>query len=130
VLEKAKEYLGTDHSYAKTVTDRRMPIMYDDRNAKGQKLPEGLAPSTVWRWLSWLGKMQGTLQAAMELIWEKEPNTALHREVWDVPTGKYRSLRRQNALQQVVQLLVIDRLCARLFGRSLFPHYAMSQGWS
>ena len=64
VLEKAGEYLGTEHSYRNTVKDKGMPIMYDDRKpAKGWQ-PVGLAPSTVWRWLSWLGGMPGTLRVA------------------------------------------------------------------
>jgi hypothetical protein len=130
VLEKAKEYLGTDHCYAKTVTDGRMPIMYDDRNAKGQKLPEGLAPSTVWRWLSWLGGMKNTLRAACELIRQKEPKATLHREPWAVPTTKYHSEKRQNTLQQAMQLLAADRMCEGLFGEGIFPRYAISQGCS
>jgi hypothetical protein len=130
VLEKAKEYLGTEHSYGKTVTDGRMPIMYDDRNAQGQKLPEGLAPSTVWRWLSWLGGMKNTLRAACELIRQKEPNATLHRQPWAVPPQKYRSEKRRDTLQQAMQLLAADRVCEGLFGQGIFPHYAISQGWS
>ena len=63
VLEKAGEYLGTQHSYRKTVKDKGMPIMYDDRKPAKGRQPVGLAPSTVWRWLSWLGGMPGTLRA-------------------------------------------------------------------
>ena len=57
VLDKANEYLGTDHSYRKTAEHEGMPIMYDDRIRTEKKQPVGLAPSTVWRWLSWLGRM-------------------------------------------------------------------------
>jgi hypothetical protein len=74
VLEKAGEYLGTDHSYAKTAEHEGMPIMYDDRIRTEKKQPVGLASSTVWRWLSWLGGMKNTLRAACELIRQKEPN--------------------------------------------------------
>ena len=80
VLEKAGEYLGTENSYRKTVKDQGMPIMYDNRKpAKGWQ-PVGLAPSTVWRWLSWLGGMPGTLRGAWELIRQKEPDSTLHRQ--------------------------------------------------
>jgi hypothetical protein len=130
VLDKAKEYLGTDHSYVKTVTDGMMPIMYDDRDAKGRKVPEGLAPSTVWRWLSWLGGMKNTLRAACELIRQKEPNATLHREPWALPPWKYRSQSRQSTLQQAMQLFAADRLCEGFFGQGIFPRYAISQGWS
>jgi hypothetical protein len=130
VLAKAKEYLGTDHSYGKTVTDERMPIMYDNRQAQGRKLPEGLAASTVWRWLSWLGGMQDTLRTVCALIRQKEPNATLHRQPWALPPRKYRSPARQYALQQAMQLLAADRLCEGVLGQGIFPRYAISQGWS
>ena len=128
VLEKASEYLGTDHSYRKTAADEGMPIMYDDRTPAGLEKASGLAPSTVWRWLSWLGGMPDTLRAALGLIREKEPNSTLHRQPWAVTTRKYRSLNRQHTLQQAMQLLAVDRVCERLFGEGIFPRYAISQG--
>ena len=55
--------------------------MYDDRARPNERGPVGLAPSTVWRWLSWLGEMTDTLRAAWGLIREKEPNSTLHRQL-------------------------------------------------
>jgi hypothetical protein len=130
VLEKASEYLGTDQSYGKTAEHEGMPIMYDDRLRTEKKQPVGLAPSTVWRWLSWLGGMKNTLRAACKLIRQKEPNATLHREPWALPRWKYRSQSRQSTLQQAMQLFAADRLCERLFGQGIFPRYAISQGWS
>ena len=88
---------------------------------KGQAAAGGLAPRTVWRWLSWLGGMPGTLRVAMGLIQDKEPNAALHQELWTVPAWKYRSQRRRDTLQQAMQLLAADRVCAKLFGKGIFP---------
>lgn len=130
LLKKASEYLGTDHSYGKTVEDEGMAIVYDDRNAEGRKLPLSLAPSTVWRWLSWLGGMPGTLRTAWGLIREKEPNSTLHRQPWALSPGKYRSEKRREALEQAMQLLAADRVCEGLFGEGIFPRYALSPGWS
>lgn len=134
MLEKATEYLGTEHSYAKTTEHEeerwRLPIMYDDRNAQGRKLPEGLAPSTVWRWLSWLGSMPATLRATWNLLRQKEPNATLHRQVWEVAPGKYRSPERRDTLIRAMQLLATDRLCEGIFGQGIFPRYAITQGWS
>ncbi len=130
VLEKAAEYLGTSHSYRRTVEHEKMPIMYDDRARPNEQGPVGLAPSTVWRWLSWLGEMTDTLRAAWGLIREKEPNATLHRESWEVAASKYRSLERQQTLQQAMQLLAIDLVCESLFGEGIFPRYATSQDWS
>ena len=130
MLEKAGEYLGTDRTYRQTVMHKGMSIVYDDRTAKGKWRPVGLAPSTVWRWLSWLGGMPGTLRAVMGLIREKDPNAALHRELWVVPAGKYRSQERQDTLQRAMQLLAADRVCAKLFGKGIFPRYGIARGWS
>jgi hypothetical protein len=130
VLEKAGEYLGTEHSYSKTAKHKGMPIMYDDRARPQERRPVGLAPSTVWRWLSWLGGMTDTLRAAWGLIREKEPNSTLHREPWAVPTTKYRSAKRRDILQQALQLLAADRVCEGLFGEGIFPRYAIAQGRS
>jgi hypothetical protein len=130
VLEKSSEYLGTDQSYPKTVRHEGRPIVYDDRTAKGKRLPWGLAPSTVWRWLSWLGGMPGTLRAAWDLIRQHEPNSTLHREAWAVPPVKYRSPKRQETLVAAMQVLAVDRICGRIFGQGIFPRYATSQGYS
>ena len=129
VQEKTGEYLGTDHSYQKTTDHEGMPIMYDDRTPAGLEKASGLAPSTIWRWLSWLGEMTGTLRAALALIREKEPNSMLHRQPWAVAPRKYRSGKRHQTLQQAMQLLAADRMCASLFGEGIFPRYATGQGW-
>jgi hypothetical protein len=127
VLEKSSEYVGTDQSYAQTTQHQRMAIVYDGRTAMGKRIPLGLAPSTVGRWLSWLGGMTGTLQAAWKLIREKEPNSTLHREPWAISPKKYRSEKRRETLQQAMQLLAADRLCQSLFGAGIFPRYATSR---
>ena len=129
VLTKASEHLAADQSYRKTAEHEGMPIMYDDRTPAGLEKASGLAPSTVWRWLSWLAEMTGTLRAAWGLIREKEPNSTLHRQPWALPLWKYRSPARQQMLQQAIQLLAADRVCEGLFGEGIFPRYAAGQGW-
>jgi len=130
VLEKANEYLGTNHSYGETVKHEGMPIMYDDRVEATKRQPVGLAPSTVWRWLSLLGEMRGTLRTATKLIRGKEPDFLVHREACTVPARKYRSHRRRDTLLQAMRLLLVDRVCAKLFGKGIFPRYEMIPGWS
>jgi hypothetical protein len=130
VLEKTGEYLGTERSYRETVQDQGMPIMYDDRKPARQRLPVGLAPSTVWRWLSWLGGMPGTLRAACDLIRQKEPDSTLHRQPWIPSAAKYRSEKRRETLVTAMQVLVADRVCQGIFGQGIFPRYATSLGFS
>ena len=107
-----------------------MPIMYDDRKPTKQRQPVGLAPSTVWRWLSWLGEMPGTLRAAWDLIRQKEPNSTLHRQPWTVSPAKYHSQKRRDTLIEAMQVLAVDRVGEGIFGKGIFPRYAISQGWS
>ncbi len=64
--------------------------MHDDRKPAQERQPVGLAPSTVWRWLSWLGGMRGVLGGVWDLIRQKEPNSTLHRQPGAVSLGKYR----------------------------------------
>ena len=130
VLEKGKEYLGTEQSYAQTVNHQGMPIMYDDRTPVGLKKAAGLAPSTVWRWLSWLGGMPKTVRATWDLIRQKDPNATLHRQPWVVSPRKYRSEQRRDTLVGAMQLLAVDRVCHGIFGEGIFPRYAISQGWA
>jgi hypothetical protein len=131
VVEKTGEYLGTEHSYRKTVKDKGMPIMYDDRKPSKERQAVGLAPSTVWRWLSWLGGMGGALRAAWELIRQKEPNATLHRQPWAVSAAKYRSEQRRDTLITGMQVLVVDRVCQQIFfGKGIFPRYATGRGFS
>jgi len=129
-LAKTREYLGTNHSYLKTVKHEGMSIVYDDRTARGEWLPVGLAPSTVWRWLKWLGGMPGTLRGVLNLIRQKEPNSTLHRQPLVIPSRKYRSLKRRETLEQAMHLLLANGVCEGLFGEGIFPRYAISQGWS
>ena len=132
ILEWAKQYLGSRLSYRATVKHQGVPILYDDREDKkmATRGSPGLAPSSVWRWLTWLGRLDKTLRAAWQLIREREPDSTLHREPWAVPVGKYRSEPRQGTLQLAMQCLVVDSLFRRLFGKEIFPDFATAQGWS
>lgn len=70
------------------------------------------------------------MQAACQLIREREPESTLHREPWAVPTRKYRSEPRRKTLQQAMQALVVDSLFRRLFGKEIFPDLATAHTWS
>ena len=86
-----------------------MPILYDDRQDPEPGEPRGLAPSTVWRWLSWLAGLRDTLQTACSLVRQKAASAALHREPWALPCTKYRSDQRREALGRAMQLLATGR---------------------
>jgi hypothetical protein len=134
VREKGREYLGTDTSYRKVVHHEGMPILYDDREANripaGKDRVPGLAASTVWRWLSWLGNLENVLREASQLIRRKAPSSALHRETWPLHARKYRSDARRQTLQRAVRCLVTESLFRELFDQEMFPHFATAHGWN
>ena len=131
VLKKAGEYLGTAKSYAETVKYQGMPIMYDDRTPAGLEKASGLAPSTVWRWLSWLGGMPGTLRAA----WGADSPERAQRHAAPPTVGgvaeevSFPAAGRHAGTGDAVAG-GRDRVCEGILGQGIFPRYAISQGWS
>jgi hypothetical protein len=134
VCEKVREYLGTETSYRQAADHQGKPILYEERQASRiavEKEPVGaLAPSTVWRWLSWLGSLENTMRGAGQLIRGKAPGSTLHREPWPLSARMYRSEARRQTLQRAAQCLVIEPLFRELFQREIFPHFATAHGWS
>jgi hypothetical protein len=133
VRQKAGDFLGTDTSYRKVVYHQGMPILYDDREANsiaaGEDRAPGLAASTVWRWISWLGSLENILREACQLIRQKAPSSALHREPWPLPARKHRSDARRQTLQRAAQCLVVESLFRELFQKEMFPNFATAHGW-
>ena len=123
-MTMATRYLGTPASYRQCVRHEGMPIMYPDPDQA-----PAVAPSSVWRWLSWLGRLNQTARAAMRLIRNKDPGCTLHREPWSVSPAKHRSQQRRETLERAMKLLATNRLFSHLFGKEIFPHLATAQGW-
>jgi hypothetical protein len=131
VCGKSKQFLDPGVSYRDTVHCQGRSLVYDDR----QPGPLGergaaLAPSTVWRWLSWLGDgLTQTLQAARQLLRERAPHHTLHRDPWAVSPYKYRSEARGVTLRRALELVVVAELFPRLFGKAIFPDFATGCCW-
>lgn len=131
VLQRAKDYLGTELSYRSAVQHRSRVIQYDQATAATMDkdpLP-AVQASTLWHWLSWLSELPNTLAAASALIRQKDPGCTLHREPWAVAPHKYRSQQRQHQLQQAMRLLTTAGFFERLFGREIFPCFATAHRW-
>jgi len=126
---KCHDYLGEDVGYRKATEHQGRPVIYDQPPTGGET-SAALAPSTLWRWLSWLGGLKNTTRAACQVIRQKEPSAALHRQAWAVSPSKHRSEARQEVLEQALELLVVQRLFERLFSKSIFPHFATGCRWS
>ena len=86
-------------------------------------------PSTVWRWLSFLGEMKETLRKAHGLIKAKAPSSVLFRRTAAITSRKYRTIRRENTLRGALRLMYAGQEYRRLFGRSIFPELATACRW-
>ena len=127
----ARTFLGTDQSYRASVRPQGRELVYDDRQdeALGRRAA-ALSPSTVWRWLTWLGDgLPGTFREARRLIRARESRSPLHRQDGCVSPAKYRSDERRQTLQRALQALVVTQVFQQLFGKAIFPHFATAWNW-
>lgn len=133
LLDKAKDFLGTDKSYRETVRHQRRSLVYDDR--QDHPLAErgaALAHSSVWRWLSWLGGLTETCRRAYQLIGEKDPQSTLHREVIPIDPKKYRDdaeCPRHQLLQQAGRMVLVEAVFHLQLGKRIFPLFATGCAW-
>ena len=131
VCDRSQAYLGSDQSYRASVCQEGRELVYDDRQDEAlARDGAALSPSTVWRWLSWLGDgLQGTFRKAWRLIYQREPRSTLHRQDWSVSPAKYRSDQRRQTLQRALQALVVRQIFQDLFGKAIFPNFATAATW-
>jgi hypothetical protein len=129
IKQKCGVFLGNENTYRQSVEEQGLPTVYDEA-PRGGESSAALAPSTLWRWLSWLGGLEKTTQKAFRVIREANPCASLHREAWTVSPKKYRSDSRKQVLEKALELLVTEKIFQRQFNRSLFPHFAIACGWS
>jgi len=113
-------------TYAQCVAEGGLPRMYEDADSGKQ-----LWPSTLWRWVSTLGRFEETTRQALHLIQQKSPSTGLFRELSTRRIGshKYRSLGRKCVLECCLSLLIACRVYAQLFGSPVFPELATACGF-
>lgn len=125
IIALSGRYLSDDAvSYSRAVRVNGMPICYHD--------PDGhiLWPSTVRRWIGFLGDLKGTLRQAWQLIRAKSPTCEAFRRIAPIPCWKYRGDHRKGLLQRAARLLQADREYRHLFGASIFTYLATVCGWS
>jgi hypothetical protein len=116
-------------SYRRGVQVDRMAVCYDS-DGEGQPIDDRvLWPSTLHRWVGFLGSLKDTLQQAWRLIRAKSPTCDVFRKATPVPCWKYRSVERREVLQTCGRLLGTDRAYQDLFDVSIFTHLATLYSW-
>lgn len=125
----SREYVeGEQQTYCKVVSHDDASIGY--WQGDGKPVHHFLERSTPWRWISFLGSMIKTLNQALHLISQKDPQSPIFREVFPVYPCKHRSLQRKNILHNTRRLLRACQEFQRLFGHKIFPHLATAGNWN
>lgn len=88
-----------------------------------------VSPSTVWRFVGWLGSLSWMLDKAREMILKQNPNSLCHRIDGRVAPEKHRGDQRQATLETARQLLLIIPEWEELFGCTFFPRFATRSGF-
>lgn len=129
VLACSAEYLGNDKASYRTVA-RGALLPYGYETKPGMPMDNRqLSPSTVWRWVAWLGNMRATLQAAYRLIRQKAPQSPLPRQTWAFPPRKYRSKQRARQLARAARMVLAEHVFRRLFATEMFPNFGTAHGF-
>lgn len=127
IQERCASYVeDKTRTYAESVLEDGMPIMYEDADSGMQ-----LWPSTLWRWIRTLGGFAETTRSALHLIQQKSPSTVLFRTLSAHRIGKhqYRTLGRKRVLERCFCLLAACRVYGSVFGSRVFPELATACGF-
>lgn len=113
-------------AYADTTYEQAVMVKHE-KSVPGY--PEGektLAPSTVHRWVTSLGRLLNTAQKALGLIRQENPASSVCRDLAQVsiPPYKYRTRARRDTLLRCFRLLVTEALFKATFHVSIFTKLA------
>ena len=125
----SERYLSNDSlSYRQAVQVHTQGVYY--ATDEPDKVDERrLWPSTLHRWIGFLGGLKNTLAHAWQLIRAKSPTCATFRQIAAVAPAKHRSLERKDLLQRCLRLLRADAQYRQLFRAGIFPYLAMACGF-
>lgn len=135
IIRLATRYLVEDRlAYRRVVLWNNIQIIHEI--PRDGEVP-GLAHTTLYRWITGLGKMYRTTAKALDCIKQKMPESNIFREVGalSVHPKKYRSQQRRELLVRCRTLLRVQDEFVRVFSSalrkiSIFPKLATSCAWS
>lgn len=86
------------------------------------------APSSAWRWLTWLSDLWEQGNECLKFIINSNPNSILHRSAYSVNPRKHRSKKRASILERAFQtldrIMAFERLVAEKYSPSLQHQHA------
>lgn len=124
VLKRSrKEYLeDPGATYEKASESNGIATLYEGAEGEDGRC---LSPSTIWRWLGFLGGLKETLRRSLQMIREQDPESDLHRRTFPIPERKYRSQERCRTLQAAWRLCLTGGAFREYWGISLFHDFAI-----
>lgn len=114
-------YVGSDDmTYSKSV-------MVDGSVPGHPQADATLAPSTVHRWITTVGRFPRTCRTALSLLLQENPALSICRDLARliVPRRKYKTERRKKQLVSCRQLVILDTFFQATFKKSIFTKLAM-----
>jgi hypothetical protein len=113
-------YLESDH-----MTYQQAGMV--DNSTPGYPQTEStLAPSTIHRWITPLGRLTSTCRAALLLLLQENPLSSICRDLARIviPQKKFKTHHRKNQLIGCRQLLMIEAIFKATFNHSIFTKLA------
>jgi hypothetical protein len=100
-----------------------------DNSAPGYAQNDGtLAPSTIHRWITTLGRFTHTCRTALILLLQENPVSSICRDLARIIIlqRKYKTNQRKKQLINCQQLLIIEAFFQATFKTSIFTKLAIS----
>lgn len=132
ILELGENYLKKEEvSYEQAPKDGRSRISYPEEYSKQKAHEQGhesfLAPTTIRRWVCWLGSFKHALTNSLDMIKQKCPQTDIFRKLSPTFGRKYRSPIQKSILETALRVLQVRQEYDRVFTSKFFPHFAINQ---
>ncbi|ETR70164.1 MAG: hypothetical protein OMM_03441 [Candidatus Magnetoglobus multicellularis str. Araruama] len=124
------EYINNNQTYEQTISHDGLTIAYNEQ--EGVIDERKLSKTTIWRWVGFFGKLEKTINGALNLIRQKDSICQIFRSVYLVSPSKFKSLERKRIIQNTMKLFHINEYfqSKKIFGNSIFPRFAAACGWS
>lgn len=126
MMDFTKSYLEHDNLIYETAA------MIDHERPAYMENEKMMAPSSIHRWIMALAGVERVCQKALSLILQKNPMSAICRELgrMTVSRQKYKSQNRKNQLISCRRLLHLEKVFRTFFDTSIFTKLAIREAFS
>jgi hypothetical protein len=120
VMGFAPNYLESDD------TTYQQAVMVDNSTPGYPQTESTLAPSTIHRWITTLGRLTNTCRTALLLLLQENPVSSICRDLARIiiPQRKFKTNHRKKQLIGCRQLLMIEAIFKATFNTSIFTKLA------